>query len=218
MRTIFSIVLACLTFAACATDGLDGQDGSSCTLTPNDDGSATLTCLGPDGTETSVTVGGPDCSVPPSTIIMHYEWNEADTYRRDCSIAVDLAWHECTQNGFPDCNENRDEREEQCSYTYAGWLNKIPLRECGTTIFDITGNPWDGGYSRSANQTDFDGDGIGNWHEYLMGLNPCTPHAYGMCHNDADLDFDADGKPNGTDDNPYCNPDNDPAGWFTDCV
>lgn len=209
------ILLPLSLLTACGSSNHAHSEDQFCSVADNGDGSATLTC--PDGT--TATVGSQDCHVNPSTILMHYEWNEAEMFRRDCSDEARTDYHLCMENGTSsECMSARDDREEQCGYIYAGWLNKIPLRECGATIWDIISNPWDGGYSRSVNQTDFDGDGIGNWHEFLMGLNPCTPNAYGACVNDADLDFDADGKPNGTDDNPYCNPDNDPAGWFTDCV
>ena len=66
---------------------------------------------------------------------------------------------------------------------------------------------------------DTDGDGISNYHEFFMGLNPCTPQTFG-CINDADGDFDFDGIPNGDDHSstygPYC--PEDASYWPAECV
>lgn len=122
------------------------------------------------------------------------------------------------ENGtHSECAPERDEQESWCTNFSRGWVNKIPVRECGAFIYTINGEPGDPDYSLEVNDEDSDGDGISNLNEYYMGLNPCTPHAFGSCSNDADLDYDADGIPNSEDESPRCNWD-DPAEQFSDCI
>lgn len=54
---------------------------------------------------------------------------------------------------------------------------------------------------------DADGDGIADYWEYYMGLNPCEKCSYGGIPGldcDGDLDWDRDGVPNGLDTQPIC--------------
>lgn len=56
-------------------------------------------------------------------------------------------------------------------------------------------------------EQDTDGDGISDYMESWMSLNPCEKCSYGGVEGvdcDADLDFDDDGIPNGEDHDPGC--------------
>jgi hypothetical protein len=87
-------------------------------------------------------------------------------------------------------------------------VNKLPIRECGAEVFIIDDDI-------SGDSSDADGDGIKNFDEYVMGLNPCSVRSFNAL--DADLDFDIDGLLNGVDPYPRCNFE-DPAGMSTDCI
>lgn len=122
-----------------------------------------------------------------------------------------------------DCEEYYNEQNDSCHNWYAKRVNKIPLRVCGVRIFGNEGGelPYDeNGYQyMNVNEEDFDGDGISNWMEFWMGLNPCTPWSFGQCIDDADLDYDADGIPNGEDEAPICPKDfKDKGEYLSDCV
>ena len=115
-----------------------------------------------------------------------------------------------------------------CKYLYIEALNKIPLNECGTAIYITEGEtpepaslpPADFDANDPPHEfieknsfwfypeyDDFDNDGLSNWFEYIMGLNPCTENSFGNCIHDGDLDYDGDGIPNEEDDYPICNDD-----------
>ncbi len=188
------------------------------------------------------------CAIPANTILMQYEWIQAENYNyycitnatsghETCKLLVQNEYENCVdtigfdnpgeggcydwrQNELEDCHDNWMEHLNDCQSLWAKHVNKIPLRVCGTRIFDNS----DEGLSEDSEggltpmmivDEDFDGDGINNWHEFLMGYNPCTPHSFGLCIDDAELDYDADSIPNGNDESPLCNPE-DPD--FNDCV
>jgi hypothetical protein len=190
------------------------------------------------------------CAIPADTIIMQYEWVQAQSYRNnclsksdfhyeDCILNATVNYHDCVEvtgqdqagdggcfdfkvNKNKECDESWNQQDYECHNWYAKRVNKIPLRVCGTRIFDNS----DGGLPKSEHgnvesmmvvEEDSDGDGISNWMEFLMGYNPCTPHSFGLCIDDADLDYDVDGIPDGEDDFPICNPD-DPGEYPSDCV
>lgn len=65
---------------------------------------------------------------------------------------------------------------------------------------------------------DTDGDGVSDYMESFMSLNPCEVCSYGGTEGvdcDADLDFDGDGTPNGEDDSPGCGMG---EGEFQNCI
>jgi hypothetical protein len=56
-------------------------------------------------------------------------------------------------------------------------------------------------------ESDYDGDGVSDFYESHMALNPCEKCSYGGTEGidcDGDLDFDGDGTPNAEDLNPAC--------------
>jgi len=149
-------------------------------------------------------------SVAPSTFAMIQTWAEADADVGRCTLIRDL------KDGT---SLEKTNRFKWCWHFRNKKINKIPTRECGAKIIDITGSdPTKPGYSSKVIDADTDGDGIDNWWEYNMGLNPCSKSTYGSIP-DAELDYDADGIPNGEDPFPTCNSNkNDPAEYYSDCV
>jgi hypothetical protein len=164
----------------------------------------------------------PNCAVPPSTFLMQALWAEAQAYRWMCPLEAydDFTW--CIKQQpekEEECFESLEDQEMVCEYYYATRANKIPLRECGAVIFEMASTPLKPGtHPWVVTLDDTDGDGVSNWHEYWMGLNPCEEYSFGECNpSDGELDYDVDGIPNGEDEFPLCNPD-DPAGWQSDCA
>ncbi|MCX6734756.1 MAG: hypothetical protein NTZ25_02480 [Candidatus Peregrinibacteria bacterium] len=156
---------------------------------------------------------------PAATFEMIYVWNEADAYRQTCHMETDNALQLCSKgsgNTPPECTTQYKLNNDGCEYWFGLKVNKIPVRECGVEIVSITGTPGTDSFNWHIIDGDYDKDGISNFFEYLMGLNPCTPNSFG-CEKDADLDYDDDGIPNGKDDSPLCNP-KDPAKYQSDCV
>ncbi len=229
-RTI-SLFLSLFLLASCG----DMFQGSRCTVVENDDGSATIYC--DDGSMSTVRNGedgqdgedGADCAIPPETLLIQMWWNEADTMRRDCWNDRELNFRLCllnveTAEDRQACNHEETRHGVVCSIMHARKANVISLRTCGVAVFlNILHSEEDFDFENpeltpifEVNHNDEDGDGIPTWWEFHMGYNPCTPQSFG-CINDADLDFDADGIPNGDDEWPICNM-NDPGGWQTDCI
>jgi len=208
-----SMIVSCLWHTAC---GSETTVGGGCTVTEHaDDDGATLTCT--DGS--SYELPG-ECGPPPSTFLMQHEWNEAEMFRRDCSAEAGLNLHICTQNGDPDCGDQYEQWMNSCDHIWRLWINMIPQRECGTVIFEVE-DPQVQSSPATVSYDDPDGDGIHNWHEYSMGLNPCEANSFGTCvASDAEQDYDSDGTPNGQDEYPLCDihHENDPADWQSDCV
>ncbi len=230
---------------AIGTQGEQGEQGESGPQGPQ--GSP-----GTPGTEGTPGEDGKDgdiCAIPSDTILMQYEWTQAEAYRyscinradseyEDCILSSQVNYHDCVEqtgadgpgdNGcfdiadenYADCNNYWQQDENSCHNWYAKRVNKIPLRVCGIRIFDNSngGLPLDenGGIaSMMVVEEDFDGDGISNWIEFWMGYNPCTENSFGCVH-DGDLDYDADGIPDGDDEFPLCNTD-DPGEYVIDCV
>ena len=189
---------------------------------------------------------GIECAVDPDTLTMQYEWVQAQSYRRTCWNANELEEDACqleakvlyescmsmtdNQDSCMDsqdqdriiCDNTYIENDYFCDFYYAKRVNKIPLRVCGVRIFDTSSGALpigeEGYHTMGVLDVDSDEDGISDWMEYNMGLNPCTPHSFGLCIDDADLDYDADGIPNGEDEYPICNPQNDPGEYPSDCV
>ncbi len=192
------------------------------------------------------------CVMPYNTIIMQYEWGQAETWRHSCINTADTSYKDCIQtakfnhhgcldhhwNGEEEekhqgcldnlyiqksaCEDNLQDDENICRKWHAKRVNKIPLRVCGTRIFDNS----NGGLPENEDgdleyimmdEEDFDGDGISNWYEFLMGYNPCSSKSFGSCIDDATLDYDADGIPNWEDPYPLCNME-DPGEYHSDCV
>ncbi len=158
----------------------------------------------------------------PATSLMQFEWAKADTFFAEC-------WNETRDNldrclndetrSYQDCIGTYDQEEVRCYYWRNERSNKIPLRTCGVPIFIQTSADGDP-YTWVVNEADEDGDNIATWHEYWMGINPCTTHSFGTCaEGDAEWDYDADGIPNGEDPRPICNESStDPAEYYSDCV
>ncbi len=124
---------------------------------------------------------------------------------------------------YEECQVYAQENENACHFWYTKRANKIPLRTCDARVFandgldslpmDEDGNT----YFPIDQEEDSDGDGISNWWEFKMGYNPCTPQSFGACVDDADLDYDKDGIPDGQDPYPICNM-KDPGEFQSDCV
>lgn len=189
--------------------------------------------MGPTGPEGKQGIQGEQgdnanqCVPDVWTLTLQTDYLEATFGRSICHMEVEHASQDCVE----ECEETPDEgcheqcwQEEEleywhCEYWYGHAVNRATIRQCGlevlTMLFDdssnLTEHPWD------ASGEDYDGDGIRDWWELQMGLNPCTQHSLSNCLNDGDLDYDVDGIPNKEDEFPLCNP-NDPAGWQADCV
>ena len=166
--------------------------------------------------------------------------NTADTSYKDCIQTAKFNHHGCLDhhwNGEEEpkhqgcldnlyiqksaCEDNWQDSENNCQNLYAKRVNKIPLRVCDTRIFDNSngGLPEDEDgnlESMMMVEEDFDGDGISNWEEFLMGYNPCSSISFG-CIDDATLDYDNDGIPNWEDPYPLCNIE-EPSEYHSDCV
>ncbi|MDH5597130.1 MAG: hypothetical protein OEY44_03425 [Candidatus Peregrinibacteria bacterium] len=200
------------TDGANGVDGQDGQDGQD----------------GMNGTNGANGADGVSCQTPVSTYyMMNYKLIATEERIRWLESAR-IRFDNCIMDGIETstvCRENylRSEFSAHSYYIIRG--NFFPENECGARVMELTktinefvsedgsGSLW------SRNMEDTDGDGIANYHEFFMGLNPCTPQSFG-CTMDADGDFDFDGVPNGEDQGddygPYCPAD--VSFWPAECI
>ena len=173
----------------------------------------------PETATTTETIEEPcDPTIPESTGYMQYEWLQAQGQYDECMIKAEIDYDYCllTSDGdYDECHDWYDATEANCRYWYMVHVNKIPLRYCGVQVYMIENED---DYTWDVNDNDEDGDGISTWMEYLMGSNVCEYYTWGECStSDYAADYDADGVPNGEDDNPICN-EQDPGNAQIDCV
>lgn len=179
-------------------DGKDGQDG--------EDGAP-----GKNG-----TAGKDACDAPaPEFYMILRDYDEAKAYYWACqaqaSADESLCMHDATApTEVMTCQNNVNEASKSCNEYYVWRVNKTAGRLCGAEILHFDG------FQAVGVVTDTDGDGLQNYMEFELFLNPCSKQSYGSCVNDADLDGDLDGIPNGTDPYPYCNLE-DPKN-VSDCI
>lgn len=210
---------------------------SSCTVEEVEDGAIIVCGNGPqvlvrhgsNGIDGQNGSDAQNCQTPVSTYHMmnykliatrEYDWRleNAETIYQDCLEAGVSTPEEC--------------REYYLQIKYSAYRhyvirgNWFPQNECGAEVMVMTKTleeyvAEDGLYGiwSPVVSEDADGDGISNYHEFFMGLNPCTPQTFG-CINDADGDFDFDGIPNGDDHSsthgPYC--PEDASYWPAECI
>ena len=200
-----------------------------------------IACEGPQGiqglsgTQGIAGIQGPpgsepqECtSPPPVTYEMGLALAKAETYFMSCSGDTYSTYNYCLKmaNGNlmeeEACFNEWIKADEVCFFFYAKMLNKMPYRECGVKLFEAVytydPNTMVETYTTTflGNTADFDSDGIADWWETWMGLNPCTANTYGSCIEDGDLDYDDDGIPNAQDEKPICN-ELDPEEYLPDC-
>ena len=119
-------------------------------------------------------------------------WSAADMFNRDCYMEAttkfesNMARLPPIQYG-PKEEQKRQEQEQeeqslqtqfqewgrQCDETYAIMVNKLPIRYCGIVVFQIRNIP--GEPVLIANQNYNDDDGVSNYWEFKIGLDPCDP-------------------------------------------
>lgn len=208
-------LLFILAIAACSEPTASGN--SAPVVLKGDKGDPGLGTKGDKGDPGQPGPKGDNCQAPPSTFTMASAWAEAEAYRYSCDLEAKMVLQTCLANDDAyKCQAAYKTDGDYCNTYYAKRINKIPLRECGVRIISVTGESGTPSFDFHVLDGDQDGDSISNYFEMLMGYNPCTPKSFG-CLNDADLDYDKDGKPNGADDLPLCNP-TDPGEYQTDCI
>lgn len=216
--TASACLTGCLEQAPPATNGVDGKDGAN----------------GLDGKNGANGKDGKDACTPPDPTfwLVLRDFEEAERYYGSCTAGADAQYAICLAGSKPDdfyckeagscqayCQQNYHSSYDNC-YKYTAWrANKTTVRLCGAKVWTYT-PPTDTGvpYGTLGGVTteDTDGDGLSNFEEYQLLLNPCSKTSYGSCTLDAELDGDFDGEPNGTDALPYCNlqdPEN-----VSDCI
>jgi hypothetical protein len=107
--------------------------------------------------------------------------------------------HECFENPPPEGCPDPDDVEAPHKANWYTCLDSIPMvpLDCLLQL------------DHESHTQDTDGDGLTDFEESQMYLNPCEPCSYGGVEGvdcDADLDFDQDGIPNGEDEDPDCTP------------
>lgn len=209
-------LLFILALAACSEPTASGN--SAPVVLKGDKGDPGLGTKGDKGDPGKPGEKGDNCQAPPSTFTMASTWSEAEAFRYSCELEAKMIFELCLVKGDTSdkCMPAYQADGDACNKYYAMKSNKIPLRECGLRIISVTGEPGTQSFDFHVLDGDQDGDGISNFFEFLMGYNPCTKQSFG-CVNDADLDYDKDGKPNGADDLPLCNP-TDPGEYQSDCI
>ncbi|QQR54868.1 hypothetical protein IPG41_06855 [Candidatus Peregrinibacteria bacterium] len=183
-------------------------------------------CKGSNSEDTAIQDVATVCPVDAHTGEMQYSWSQANNFYNSCFLGAEVDANDCQreEGGSAECNDQQDEAEARCQYIYMKQVNKIPLRVCGAAVFDVVGEGTsDPNYGYEVNESDSDGDGISTWNEFLMGYNPCSKYSFysGECYTDGELDFDADGESNATDERPLCygeNGEGDPGDYTSDCI
>jgi len=170
------------------------------------------------GSSDSTTMVNQECTpAPGETALMQYSWGIAYDYAMACEKQVQEESTQCNANKETDCATKYDKGRAGCFYWLGVHVNKETLRTCGAKIFKVDLDATVQINLGAEDKVDTDGDGIPNYWEYQMGLNPCTPNSFGSCYKDAEEDYDKDGIPNGKDTAPICNPE-DKTGNGSDCV
>ena len=165
---------------------------------------------------------GGDCkSDVQSTYAMRYSWEQGWLYSSQCQETAHEDYYNCLDNGgdSQECFDQEDLDVKWCLYWLWKGANKLTLRECGVTIANITSSPDASDFAVEVNMEDSDGDGVPNYWEFWMGMNPCSQYSFGCgTPRDGTYDYDADGIPDGEDDAPLCNMGDDPGEYPSDCV
>lgn len=163
------------------------------------------------------------CQAPDPTFwLIIRDFEEAARYSAYCFADTEAQYDICLvtykPDDFPcmeagDCNtyclQVYNQNYNNCLHYTAWRANKTITRLCGAKVWTYTPPDELPGMefgTLTAVDEDTDGDGISNFNEYLLHLNPCDTHSYGSCVKDSELDGDFDEVPNGKDDLPYCNP------------
>lgn len=195
-------------------DGLPGRDG----LTGRDGIDGDNGVDGRDGVDGKDACTGPD----PNFWLILRDFQEAERYYSACKAGADAQYAICLATSEPDdlnckefssctayCQNSYHQTYDNC-YRFTAWrANKTTMRLCDAKVLiytppNETNTLW--GTLSGVISEDTDGDGISNFDEYQLLLNPCDTHSYGSCSADAELDGDFDEVPNGKDELPYCNP------------
>lgn len=175
------------------------------------------------GDITIINEGSQCIPAPPSSDLIAFDLAESSTYQAKCYAEAEDAREACYEAGTQeDCQGQYGRSMKSCDYYTAWRANENILHECGAVFYILPegANPEE--YNMTVDlESDTDGDAILDWHERIMGYNPCSPTSFGYCEDgqpwaDVDLDFDKDGKPNGVDDQPLCNWD-DPV-YKSNCI
>ncbi len=112
----------------------------------------------------------------------------------------DDAYAACLENppvSQSQCALDYDAAKEQSWNAYEDCLINLPIvsHDCVLQLQPFS------------QEQDTDGDGVEDFWEYQMGLNPCEPCSYGGTPGvdcDGDLDYDRDPRNNADDTNPIC--------------
>jgi len=152
---------------------------------------------------------------------MRYEWDRAWDYNLGCQERAENDFDRCltSEDVSRDCAEEVNLENQWCVYWFARQINKVPLRVCGVSVYNIIGDPSTQDWRLEPNDNDDDGDGVSNYWEFYLGMNPCSQYSYGCDGGqDGTNDFDADGVLDRDDSAPRCNTGYDPGDGISDCV
>lgn len=181
MNKLSAVAVMMLSLIGCSgEDGQNGKDGSD----------------GQDGTAA--------CSPPPPEYYMILsDYDLAEAFARNCTTSVSSSYALClSEGGGPEnvqaCDDKRSQEVTVCVSYYSQLINRTVSRLCGAEISHFATD-----YAEYVTE-DTDGDGLSNYVEFTLRINPCSPNTFGNCFSDADLDGDFDGIPNAVDLNPAC--------------
>lgn len=190
IKMMLSVLVALVSLvAACAVDDL-AQDNSI-------EQDQTLAAPGDEPVEQH-------CSVPGQTVLMRLAFEDIEQEWTQCRHYLNTSFLECRLDGTKTqevCAQERTQGFQSCDNTMFQSVTDYTMRECFAPIFTRS----ESGHYNVNVTGDTDGDGIADYYEYRMGLNPCLTRSRGDCRlPDADDDFDNDGVANGIDENPIC--------------
>ena len=148
------------------------------------------------------------CYAPSLTQNLHNEWmgsRQAHTY---CIAAARDGWESCSKSELDNykCQEELDLDVAWCNYYRATSVNNAVAAICCARPFIIEKTPNDENHYLTENEEDTDGDGISDYKEFEMGMNPCSRYSHSCEVPDGTLDYDGDGMNDADDDDPTCNP------------
>jgi hypothetical protein len=150
--------------------------------------------------------------VPVNTIALRQEWDQArdkaEAESDTCYQAYQLQIQDCIDNGEGDeltCPEKYKEQVRVCAYNYAVTMNKPTEERCGAQIHVVPAGADPNNYVGQWNTgDDTDGDGVENWFEFELEIDPCEPNSRDACKGDGEPDSDGDGANDGDDKQPSC--------------
>lgn len=206
---MFLVMMMVVGMVGCGgrVDGVSGDGEVS--ISPSPSPAAQLE-LSPVGESWAIPLGQQHlalCRLEPTveTDLLRKSWELALANFRTCEQRLKPLLESCSFGSGSECDQVRLEYS-RCLYKRDMGLNEVPRLLCGASIVTVPEvvKPEEYTDREGVSVLDADGDGLNNYLEFTLGMNPCSKQSYFHCPTDFQVDSDGDGLVNGEDPFPAC--------------